>query len=76
MLSSRSRRDGVWGNKSPLFFVGDMDVNEGNGIAKSRAFFFVGERDGDDGGAGNLREDTAEGEQDAKVRVSADTLGA
>ena len=46
-----------------------------DGIANSRIDFLVGDREGEDGGAGNLIEFTAEGEQEARVRVKAETLG-
>ena len=46
-----------------------------NGIANSRVDFFVGDREGEDGGAGNLTQVAAEGEQEASVRVKAETLG-
>ena len=45
-----------------------------DGIANSRIDFLVGDREGEDGGAGNLIEDD-EGEQEASVRVNAETLG-
>ena len=47
-----------------------------NGIANSRSDFLVeDDREGEDGGAGNLIEVTAEGEQEARVRVKAEALG-
>ena len=46
-----------------------------NGIANSRTDFLIGDREGEDGGAGNLIEVTAEGEQEARVRVKAEALG-
>lgn len=76
-MFGRSRREGVWGNKIELFLNGDLEANGVvvNGIANSRSDFLVGDREGEDGGAGNLIEDTAEGEQEARVRVKAETLG-
>ena len=46
-----------------------------NGIANSRIDVFDEDREGEDGGAGNLTEVTAEGEQEARVRVKAEALG-
>lgn len=46
-----------------------------NGIANSRIDFLFGDREGEDGGAGNLIEVTAEGEQEARVLVKAEAFG-
>jgi hypothetical protein len=46
-----------------------------NGTANSRIDFLFGDREGEGGGAGNLIEVTAEGEQEARVRVKAEALG-
>lgn len=72
-----SRREGVCGNKIELFLNGDLETDSVvvNGIANSRVDFFVGDREGEEGGAGNLTAATAEGEQEARVRVKAETLG-
>lgn len=69
---------GVCGNKIELFLNGDLEADSivVNGIANSGFDFLVGDREGEDGGAGNLVvEVTAEGEQEARVRVKAETLG-
>lgn len=47
----------------------------GNGIAKSRAGRFTGERDGEDSGPGSLMEERDEGDAEARVRVRVDILG-
>jgi hypothetical protein len=72
-----SRREGVCGNKIELFLNGDLEGDSVVivGIANSRIDFLVGDREGEDGGAGNLIEVTAEGEQEARVRVKAEALG-
>ena len=59
-----------------LFLIGDTGREmAGNGIAKSRAGRFTGERDGEDGGPGSLMEEVDEGDAEARVRVNADILG-
>lgn len=63
---------------SVLFFVGESELEEvvGKGTRKSRVGFFAGDLDGDGGGAGSLNEEVAaDGDMDAKVLVSAETLG-
>lgn len=74
-----SRREGVCGNKTELFLDGDLEGDDSvvvNGRANSRTGFLIGDREGEDGGAGNLIvEVTAEGEQEARVRVNAEALG-
>ena len=48
----------------------------GNGKAKSRAPFLVGEREGEGTAAGSFVGDIADGDWAARVRVKAETFGA
>lgn len=58
------------------FCRGDREAKVGKGIAEIlRVDFLVGEREGEGGGPGSKEGEIAEGEQEARVRVSADTLG-
>lgn len=79
-LSSLSRREGVWGNKTELL-VGDFDVEAmtGNGTANSRRTRFAGDLEGDllgdGGGPGSERDEKAPlGDAEAKVRVRAESF--
>lgn len=58
------------------FLMGDLAAKVGKGIAdKLRLEFLVRAREGEDGGPGSKEDEIAEGEQEASVRVRADTLG-
>jgi len=59
-----------------LFFDGDLEDDTGKGTANGCVDLFTGERVGEEGRAGSLTDVAADGEQEARVRVRAETLGA